>query len=253
MLDKSYEEIQTESEDENQILTIKHKICVSGVTLKSVKIEIVDDIFSVENTIEANLIKREFAKSSELFSISEIVLNEISLESNEPAIDEVLANLNISTEITTTYIKNNMINIEGVISSNLTYIDENKEIKHKEIVSPFVINTKIPAETLGSYHHSISMIDSKVKIKRGTIIESEYSLFINITINEKESCDIVDGFAVGKPLDFSKYDFQIFIGKPNETLWELCKRVKISPDKIHQFNKDLPLVLNGGEKIIIKR
>ena len=253
VLDKSFEDVKTEIEDDSQIVTIKHKICVSGVSLTPVKIEIVDDVFSVENSIETNLIKREFSKNSEKFSLSETISNETTLENNEPAIDEVLANLNISPEITNTYIKNNTIHIEGIVCSNLTYIDENKEIKHKELESPFIVDTKIPAESLGSYHHSISVLDSKIKIKRGTIIESEYSLFINLILYEKESYDMVDGLTIGKPLDFSKYDFQIFIGKPNETLWDLCKRIKISPNNIHQYNKDLPLVLNGGEKIIIKR
>ena len=252
-IDKSCEEVQADVEDDNNIITIKHKICVSGVVLKSVTIDVVDDLYSVENAIETNMVKREFTKNAEKFSLSEAISNEINLSSDEPAIDEVVANLNISPEITNTYIKNNSMNVEGIVSSNLTYIDENKELKHKQVETPFIIDTKIPAETLGCVHHSISVVDSKVKIKRGTIIEMEYTLFINLTVYEKESHEIVDSFSIGKPLDFSKYDFQIFVGKPNESMWELCKRIKIAPDEIHRYNKDLPLVLNGGEKIVIKR
>ena len=50
-----------------------------------------------------------------------------------------------------------------------------------------------------------------------------------------------------------EYDYQIFIAKQGETMWDLCKRIKISPENISQYNKDLPLVMNGGEKVIIKR
>ena len=96
-------------------------------------------------------------------------------------------------------------------------------------------------------------MDSKTKVKRGTIVEVEHSLFITLAIYEKETHDIVDGFTIGKQLDFSKYDFQIFIAKPNESMWELCKRIKISPDEIHKYNKDLPMIMEGGERIVIKR
>ena len=252
-IDKSNDEIKAEIEDGNNIITAKHKICVSGVILKTANIDIVDDIYSTDNEIECSYSKREFSKTMEKFSLTEVISNEFSLNSDEPAIDEVLANLNITPDITNTYVKNNNITLEGIICSNLTYIDENKELKHKEVESPFVIETKIPAESLGCVHNSISIIDSKVKVKRGTIIEMEYTIFINLAFYEKETHEVIDGFTIGKTLDFSKYDFQIFIGKPNETLWELCKRIKISPDEIHKYNKDLPSVLNGGEKIIIKR
>ena len=118
---------------------------------------------------------------------------------------------------------------------------------------PFIINTKISAETLGCVHSSISIIDSRVKVKRGTIIELEYSLFINLTIYDKASYEIVDTYKVGKSLNYGDYDYQIFIAKPNESMWELCKRCKISLNDITKYNKDLPLVCVGGEKIIIKR
>jgi len=58
---------------------------------------------------------------------------------------------------------------------------------------------------------------------------------------------------MGKPLNFGDYDFQIFIAKQGETLWELCKRIKIAPNEINKLNKDLPLIMEGGEKVIIRR
>ena len=81
----------------------------------------------------------------------------------------------------------------------------------------------------------------------------EYSLFANLSIYEKCEQEMVDNLTIGKQLDFSKYDFQIFIAKQNESIWDLCKRIKISPNDIYKYNKELPLVMQGGEKIVIKR
>lgn len=252
-LDKSHESISTEIEEENNIITLKHEIKVCGVALKNISIEVTDDIFSTDNEIETTLTQREYTKTVCSHSVSEIISNELSLQDDETAIEEVIANLNFVPEITNTYLKDETIFVEGVISSNLAYIDENKEYKQKQVEIPFSINTKINATSLGCVHNDIFIIDNRTKIKRGTIIELEYSVFINLTLYEKESHEMVDSFTIGKPLDFSKYDFQIFLAKPNETLWELCKRIKISPDDIHKYNRDLPLIMEGGEKVIIKR
>lgn len=253
ILDKSNEEISTEMEDENNVVLIKNKIQVCGIALKNVSIDIVDDVYSTESEIEASTVKREYTKRAETISVAEITSNEITLTNDEPAIDEVVSNLGITPEITNTYIKDGNVFVEGIVSSNLTYIDETKEFKHKQVEIPFIINTKINAETLGCVHNEIYVVDAKVKVKRGTIIEMEYSLFINLSLYEKETHDMVDNFTIGKPLDFSKYDFQIFLAKAGETMWDLCKRIKISPDDIHKYNKDLPLIMQGGEKVIIKR
>lgn len=253
VLDKSTETSSIEVEDNTSIVITKHAIKVCGVVLKKISIDIVDDVFSTENEIETSLTSRECTKNAETFSISEVVSNEITLQKEETAIDELIANLSITPEITNTYIKDNLIYVEGIIASNLAYVDENKEYKFKAIEIPFVINTKIPAETLGCVHSNVSVVDSRVKVKRGTIIEFEYSLFICLTIFEKETHEMIDNFTIGKPLSFGDYDYQIFIAKPNETIWELCKRIKISPNDISKYNKDLPLICVGGEKVIIKR
>ena len=253
VVDKSHEEIKTEIEDKKSSLLIKNQIDVCGVTMKNISIDLIDDVYSTENEIESSTNKREYTKKAENYSLAESISNETTISSEEPAIDEIVANLNIVPNITNTYVKNDHIFLEGIITSNLTFIDENKELKHKKLEMPFVIDSKIKTSTLGCVHHNISIIDSKVKVKRGTIIEMEYSIYLNMFVYEKETHEIVDNFKIGKQLDFSKYDFQIFIAKQGESLWDLCKRIKISPNDIKNYNKDLPLIMEGGEKVIIKR
>ena len=99
----------------------------------------------------------------------------------------------------------------------------------------------------------MDIIDSRFKVKRGTLVEFEYSICLYVCLYIKDQVELVDSIAIGKPLEFGNYDYQIFIGKPEETTWEVCKRTKTSPEQLKQTNPNLPLVLSGGEKIIIKR
>ena len=108
-------------------------------------------------------------------------------------------------------------------------------------------------DKIDSSHHSISITDCKVRAKRGTIIDVQYSLSINFCAYIIDSKPMVDNITIGKPIEYGDIDYQIFLAKPNESVWELCKRIHIHPDDLPKYNKDLPLIMNGGEKVIIKR
>lgn len=253
LINKANETISTEIEEDTNIINVKHNILVNGVSLKNVSIDMINDLYSTTNEIDINFCKRDISKTTEHYSLIENVSNEINLNADEDAIDEIVANLNILPEITNTYIKDGNLFFEGVVSSNLIFINENKEIKQKQIELPFIIDSKISLNELNCVHTDINITDYKCKIKRGVVIEPEYMIHINIEVYKKENQEIVDNFTLGKTLDFGDIDFQIYLAKPNETMWELCKRIKVSPDEITKLNKDLPLVMQGGEKIVIKR
>lgn len=252
-IDPSRENIATDFEDDNSIITIKHSIKVCGVEIKNIVVDIVDDMYSTENEIEISLSNREFVKDIQEHSITENISNEIVLADNEPAVEQIISNLNIIAEITNSYIKENLLFFEGVISSHMVYLDENKEYQTKLIEMPFIINSKISMTDITCSHASISIMDCKAKTRRGTIIELEYILCVKVCVFEKDSKEMVNNISLGKSLDFGAYDYQIFLAKPNESAWDLCKRIKIAPDDLSKYNPHLPLVMEGGEKVIIKR
>ena len=259
MLDLSFEtcagvdNIQTENEDGTTVLTITHNIFVTGIVCKAVAIDVVDDIYSTDNEVEPTFATREYNKIDNCTNYTGQINNEVTINENETAIDEIVANLNIVPEITNTYVKDETIYIEGIISSQIIFLDENRELKAKQTELPFVLNTKIACTNLDCHHVDIAVTDSKAKAKRGTIIEMEYNVSVAICCYQKGRFKMVDNLSIGKALDFSAYDYQIFVAKPEETTWQLAKRIKIAPDDLSRYNPNLPLVLNGGEKVIIKR
>ena len=253
VVDKFKETISTEVDDANNVITVVNNLKLEGVCLKNISIDIVDDLYSTENELELNYNKRDFVKSSICDVVETSVSGEIMLSNQETAIDAVISNLTICPEITNSYLKDGFIFVEGLISSNLTYIDENKEYKQKPCEIPFIVNTNIAGENVLGSNSTVNVIDCKVKIKRGTIIELDYKLCVKTCNHELANKDMVDSVKIGKQLDFSNYDYQIYLAKPNETIWELCKRIKTTPENLRSYNKNLPLELTGNEKIIVKR
>lgn len=259
MLDLCFEssagldDIQTEVEDGTTVATINHTIKVTGIVCKTVAIDVVDDIYSTDNEVEPTFASREYNKMCNCEHYTGEISGDITINENEPAIDAIVANLNIVPEVTNSYVKDDTIYIEGIISSQIIYLDENRELKSKQTELPFVANTKIACTKLDCRHVDIAVTDSRAKAKRGTIIELEYDVWVSICCYEKNSFNMVNNLSIGKALDFSMYDYQIFIAKPDETIWDLSKRIKITPDQLTSYNKNLPPIMTGGEKVIIKR
>ena len=252
-IDKNSENISTEIEDDNSIITIQNQINVCGVAVKNINIEVVDDMFSTKNELEIATSEREFLTLKKCEFVSSKIYGETSLNDDEPAIEELISNLNISPEITNAYIKNGTLQVEGIISSHLVYIDENKACQHKHIEVPFIVDTKIQTENSNFCNENLNILDCKIKIKRGTIIEVEYAVEMCIHSFNKDQRMMINNVTKSKEINFGNYDYQIYLAKPGETRWELCKRIKISLEQLELTNKNLPLVMNGGEKIIIKR
>ncbi len=252
-IDKSKEVLDTVIEDGASVVTISYKVKAKGVCLMPVNIEVVEDLYSTAYEVDLAKTKREFNKVSACSSFADNIAGEVSITDEESAIDDIVANVDIVPEITNKYIKDNYLYFEGVISSTIIYIDEFKEYQQKHVELPYIINTKIEMEKLDCAHASISVEDTHAKAKRGTIIEVEYAVCFNVCAYSNNNVELIDSVAVKNPLDFGAYDYQIYIAKPMETMWELGKRIKISPDEILKLNKDLPLIMAGKEKILIKR
>lgn len=252
-LNKNKQNISTELEDDLSVITVDNVVDVCGVVLTKTEINIVDDLYSTNHELSLNKTQREFLCNSKTCYINETIFGELTLSKDEPVIEEIISNCNTSYEITNTYTLNGTIQFEGVITSNLIYLNEDKQVVCKTLEIPYVINTKIEAETLPTHSIDLSVTPSSIKARRGTIVEVEYAVCANINLFDSCTMEIVDNISQGKELDFSKYDYQIFIAKPNETMWELCKRIKCHPNTLNECNKNLPDRFVGNEKIVVKR
>ena len=53
--------------------------------------------------------------------------------------------------------------------------------------------------------------------------------------------------------DFGDIAFQVYVARPGESAWDLCKRLHITQEQLVDNNKTSPTNYVGGEKIIVYR
>ena len=246
-------QITTEIGDNYTKFNFEYSIVSSGFVYKNTNIDIIDDMYSLENFIEPVKNSYSLCKKMPYFKSTENVDTEITL-ADELNVDEIVGMINTSSNITQYSVKENSIMIEGVISGNLLYLDENREIKHLPTQLPYAINIKqdLKDEVCG-LHLSVVPVACKCKIKRGNTLMVDYELCVSGSAYIKQQANLIDNVKLGKNLDYGDIAFQICIAHNNETCWDLCKRLHVTKEQLLESNPDIPGTYMGGEKVIIYR
>lgn len=246
-------QITTEIGDNYTKFNFEYSIVSSGFVYKNSSMDIIEDLYSLDTDIEPISNAYNLCKKTPYFKLSENVDTEITL-TEELNVDEIIGMINTSSSITQYSVKENSITIEGVISGNLLYLDENRETKHLPTQLPYSINIKQELkEDVCGLHLSVVPIACKCKIKRGNTLMVDYELCVSGSAYTNQQLNLIDNVKLGKRLEYGDIAFQICIAHNNESCWDLCKRLHVTKEQLLNSNSDLPDTYMGGEKIIIYR
>lgn len=246
-------QITTDISDNNTQFNFEYCIVVNGYIYKTINIDVIDDLYSLDNDVELITSSYDICKKMPSFKSNENIDAEITL-ADELNIDEILGMVNTNCSVTQYFVKDSFIVVEGVISGNLLYLDENHEVKHLSTQLPYSVNIKqdFNAEVC-AIHLSVIALSCKCKIKRGNTLMVDYELCITGSTYTKTAVNLIDNIKYGKVFNYGDIAFQIYLARANETCWDLCKRLHITQEKLMEYNKENPTTYLGGEKIIVYR
>lgn len=240
------------SENDTQF-DFEYNIDVAGNIYKTINIDVIEDLYSLDNEVE--IIKNTYAlcKKTPSFKTTENVDAEITL-ADELNIDEILGMVNTNANVTQYSVKDNLIIVEGVINGNLLYLDENREIRYLSTQLPYSINIKQELNNkVCSMHLTTIPTSCKCKIKRGNTLMLDYELFVTGSAYTQVDMELIDNVKLGKIINYGDIAFQIYLAHSNESCWDLCKRLHITQEHLIECNKENPATYLGGEKIIVYR
>ena len=246
-------QITTDISETYTKLSFEYCIIANGSVYKTTNFNVIEDVYSVESFVEPSRNNYKLCKKSPYLKVNENVDTEIIL-ADELSIDEILGMVNTSSSVVKYTINNDSLNVEGVISGNLLYFDENREIKHLPTQLPYSISVKhdLQDEICGM-HFNMIPVSCKCKIKRGNTLMVDCELCVTGNIYTQKNIELIDNVKYGTALNYGDVAFQVYIAKPNETSWDLCKRLHITPEQLADSNKDCPATYIGGEKILVYR
>lgn len=252
-IDLNNTQITTDIGENSTKFDVEYCINTCGYVYKALNINIVEDLYSVNNEIEIVNNNYNLCKKMPYLKSVENVDAEITL-ADELNVDQMLGIINMSANITQSSVKDNGIDVEGVINGNLLYLDENGEIKNLPTQLPYTINMKQEInDSVCAMRLNVVPIACKCKIKRGNILMLDYEVCVTANVYSQSQVTLIDNIKYGKAITYGDIAFQIYVAHPNESCWNLCKRLHVSQDKLALYNKENPATYNGGEKIIVYR
>lgn len=246
-------QISTNIGDNSTEFNFEYCVVVNSYIYKNINIDTIDDAYSTKTSIEFVDGTHSICKKMPYFKNNENVDAELTL-ADELNVDEILGMVNTSATITQRLVKDNVIIVEGVITGNLLYLDENKNINHLPTQLPYSINIKQDImDEICAMQLSAIPVSCKCKIKRGNTLMVDYELCVSGSIYTISQISLIENIKYGKEFEYGDIAFQIYVTRPNENMWDLCKRLHITQEQLIEYNKDTPTNYVGGEKIIVYR
>ena len=85
------------------------------------------------------------------------------------------------------------------------------------------------------------------------VLMVDYEICIAGTMYTKKPITLIENVKFGESYNYNDIAFQIYIARPGESTWELCKRLRVTNEQLCEYNKETPTTYAGGEKIIVYR
>lgn len=246
--------IKENSENENRIINLSCSISVNTKCYECVKLNALTDAFSQNNNIVAkfneyqldeliNELSGEFSiKDIVQFDNTDNILKIVDFESN--------------AYVNKVYTNENKVNIDGEIRVKLLYMsDSDNKICYREGMLPFstvincdnILNDSVVCEL------KLELVKCSYNIISSNQIEIRAILEYNGRLKKNCSYNIISdvSFDNNKIAEYDNKGIVVYFCNDNESLWDIAKKYRISPQKILKINNIEENAIHKGTKLLI--
>jgi hypothetical protein len=142
--------------------------------------------------------------------------------------------------------------IEGGICALLIY-EQGGEIKSTPFTLPFAIPLNIDVSDGDKIKVDVAVCGVNVKQPTEGELEVEAVLKICVTVCKKVATTYLESVEEGEPLPQTTAAISVYFPVKNDGLWDVAKKLNMSPQTIQACNPDVTFPLNGNERIIVYR
>lgn len=254
MIDTGKTVTNTELNEDSANVKCEVSLQLTGFVYKEINFEVNEDVYSIDNEISLSTAERTIYHKLPIVAIKDEINGEVELSTNEPLVEEILGVMGATATLTQTRIEDDLVTLEGLVGAMILYKQEDNEILSTYAEIPFILTHKLEefGETACT-HFEIVPVSSKAKAKRGSVLDIDFEINVCGHIYTQESRTVLENIKFGKQISYGDVAFQIYIIQPEEDMWHLCKRIRISPNELLKTNKDLVEPFKAGDKVVVYR
>jgi len=249
--------IKTESvlltDGEDSAIGLDFDLEISASAYIEEQLTIASDAFSIVNELKLSTSVVDIIKTKNMRSLFERVEGSITLNTEMPLAERVIASVSERLNLTNTYILDEKLVIEGVVTASIIYFSAETEGKNSvDIELPFSITT-VESMCGEVVFNSGQVYELTAKLRRNNEIDIRAEIVVNVLNSENEKVRIISDLEVGEAALIPASAISLHIARRDESLWDIAKTMKTTPELILLQNPGLDLPLMGGERIMIYR
>lgn len=158
----------------------------------------------------------------------------------------------VENSIATTEIKDNCIEVEGVACVCVLYKNGEDAAASVDIDLPYRIS--IDKDVCGdSFAVNTEICELSAKVKRDREIEVCATVSVKATAFERKSIDAITLAEEGEHTQPCEDAIAVYYASEGERLWDIAKKLSVSPQTIKEQNPEAEDVITGSEKIVVYR
>ncbi len=218
-------------------------------TYAETQFDVVTDAFSLTKNIDitTECVECEAYAGSKYYS--DTIPCVVQLEAT--GVDEVVCAAAPKISIARSVVENGQLVIEGVLTSNLIYKDNQAEtINAANINCPFISKTE--CQYSGSVQNLVaSPLITSVKVRSGKEAEIVFDLSVQATIISDNYFEYVTSITETGDREINSNAISIYVTKSGESLFEVARALGVSPEAISEQNTIEGNTFEAGQRIFV--
>jgi len=234
----------------NVIITVPLDLCFKAY--EEIKIACASDLFSLKNNLEIVSNDYERTKIVSAMYFESKIEGSISLSEKEPRIDKLLGVSKGIIKPTNQYIKDGEIVLEGIVSVNVVYLnDETQTINCVKKDLPYIISEKTEVEASFNICARLVLCDVDVIARRGRELFLDAKIKASVRFFGALKGTLITDAIMGEPLPMKEEAIEIYFGKTGDKMWDIAKELRTRPEVIVEQNPEINSPLSENCNIII--
>ena len=241
------------TDGEDSAIGLEFELEFTGAAYGTEEITLAADAFSVKNELHITAANISVIKNKNMRAVNERVEGAVTLSEQMPAAEKILASVSERLNITNSYIQDEKLVLEGTVTASIIYFSSETAGKSSvDVELPFSIVTMetMSGVVIAAYGQ---VYELSAKLRKSNEIDIRAEIAVNILETESAAIRVITELEIGADSVVPGSAISLHIARKDESLWDIAKALRTTPELILLQNPTLSLPLNGGERVLVYR
>ena len=242
----------TGDEVSNHIVKVDVPVFLRYVALNEVEYEMPADAYSLNHKLNM-VTDTYYVGCINSYHKKEHIDGKLEISPELPQINKVLMLDSPNLNITNSYLENDLLKVEGVLTTSVIYKadDELETTNSVQMEVPFMVSLNLENCTCKEdIFVCAEVVDYTVKAKKGKDLELDADVHFAIDNFSKEPDTFIKDVVLTEEILKSPYSLKIYLAPQGSTLWDISKNLNVKEEVILSQNPNLTFPLEKTESIV---